>query len=477
MKKGKEGDPGIGLTRAVVSDLRRLWDNHDFRRLWVGQTISSMGDWLATFALLSLVWSKSNSAAAVAGLLVLRILPSTFSGAVASWISDRWDRRKILIYCDVIRGLLIMWVAVVGALPFLYLLIFFMEFFTVVYMATRDAALPNLVEPGEQLTMANSMTMGSAYGSIPISAAVFALLVVGQSPLLRGLEKVFWFEENRYSLAFLADAATFFFSATMISRIRGEFSSGIKETISIRTSYDIRRGLEPKRAEKKGESLLSSLSFTFKDPFMRALTAAIATGCLGGGGLFSVGVVYVREVLKGNDFQFGMLMALFGAGMLAGIIGLQFIARMRAKVFIFKSGLITAGGTLVWMSLITVMEVAYIAALLFGAAFSVIFLAGITLIQETIADENRGKAFAAFHSISRVFLMLGAVFSAALAGIVKEFRMNFFLFSLKVCGTTISMFISGLLIASVSLIPLRGAMETETESGDGVEKKALGPST
>jgi MFS family permease len=466
----------MGLTRAVAGDLWRLWSNRDFRRLWIGQTVSSVGDWLATFALLSLVWSKSNSAAAVAGLLVLRILPSTFSGAIASWISDRWDRKKILVYCDIIRGLLILWVAVVGALPFLYLLIFFMEFFTITYMATRDAALPNLVEPGEQLTMANSMTLGSAYGSIPISAAVFALLVVGQSPLLKGLERIFWFEQNRYSLAFLADAITFFFSATMITRIEGSFSQqGNDENRMERTGTGREEGVVGKMAEERKESLLSSIAYSFREPFMRALTAAIATGCLGGGGLFSVGVVYVREVLRGNDFQFGMLMALFGVGMLTGIVGLQFIARIRAKAAIFKAGLITAGGTLAWMSLITVMEVAYLAALLFGAAFSVIFLAGITLIQETINDENRGKAFAAFHSISRIFLLLGAVFSASLAGSVGEFHLDLGLFTLRVCGTTIAMFVSGILLASVSLIPVQGGASREGAGDEAREEGALDP--
>lgn len=461
--------PEMGLTRAVANDLRRLWGNGDFRRLWIGQTISSMGDWLATFALLSLVWSKSNSAAAVAGLLVLRILPSTFSGAIATWISDRWDRKKILIYCDMIRGCLILWVAVVGALPFLYALIFFMEFFTVIYMATRDAALPNLVEPGEQLTMANSMTMGSAYGSIPVSAAFFALLVVGQSPLLKGLERVFWFEENRYFLAFIADAATFFFSAGMIARIGGRFSSGLSERT--REAHLMETKVRGERVE---ESILSSLGFVFRNPFMKALTAAIATGGLGGGGLFSIGVVYVREVLRGNDFQFGMLMALFGAGMVTGIISLQFIARVRAKVFLFKVGLMTAGGTLIWMSLITVMEVAYLAALLFGAAFSVIFLAGITLIQETITDENRGKAFAAFHSISRIFLLLGAVFSASLAGTIGMFRLNLGIFSVNVWGTTIAMFLSGILIASVALIPIKGPMGKGMPVEGLCQEEALG---
>ncbi|MGQ9536134.1 MAG: MFS transporter [Actinomycetota bacterium] len=446
--EGGQASQARELAEGVLEDLRALWANRDFRRLWVGQSVSSIGDWLATFALMALVWNRSRSAAAVAGLLILRVVPSTFSGAVATWISDRWDRKKILVYCDLLRGLLVMWVAVLDSLAYLYILIFCMEFITIIYQAARDASLPNLVEGENRLTMANSMTLGSAYGSIPLSAAIFAMLKIGSSPMLRGLEEVPFFSDHPYAFSLLADALTFFFSALMIKRIstplfvRGEGKG---------------RGDTGEGREKVG--LMGVLTFAFHNRFMRTLTAALATGTLGGGALFAVGVVYVNEVLKGNDTQFGFLMALFGLGMLAGIVGLQFLARIRAKWFIFKLGLLSAGGTLVWMSLITVMFMAYIAALVFGAAFSVIFLTGITMVQETIEDRNRGKAFAAFHAVSRVFLLLGAALAAGLAGAVGEFELRLGFFALHVWGTTIAMFAAGVLIASVAFLPLRQRLE------------------
>lgn len=446
--EGGQAGQARELAGGVLEDLRALWANRDFRRLWVGQSVSSIGDWLATFALMALVWNRSRSAAAVAGLLVLRVVPSAFSGAVATWISDRWDRKKILIYCDLLRGLLIMWVAVLDSLVYLYILIFCMEFITIIYLAARDASLPNLVEGENRLTMANSMTLGSAYGSIPLSAAIFAMLKIGSSPLLRGLGEVAFFSDHPYAFSLLADALTFFFSALMIKRIstplfvRGE-GEGRGDTGEGREKVDLK----------------GVLTFAFRNRFMRTLTTALATGTLGGGALFAVGVVYVNEVLKGNDTQFGFLMALFGLGMLAGIVGLQFLARIRAKWFIFKLGLLSAGGTLVWMSLITVMFMAYIAALVFGAAFSVIFLTGITMVQETIEDRNRGKAFAAFHAVSRVFLLLGAALAAGLAGAVGEFDVHLGFLTLHVWGTTVAMFAAGVLIASVAFLPLRQRLE------------------
>lgn len=447
---GKDERQAAELASGVLADLKALWNNEDFRRLWVGQSVSAIGDWLATFALLALVWNRSRSAAAVAGLLVLRIVPSAFSGAVATWISDLWDRKKILIYCDILRGLLILWVAVLDSLAYLYVLIFLMEFLSVLYLAARDASLPNLVEGGNPLTMANSMTMGSAYGSIPLAAAVFAFLVVGTSPLFVWLEGTAFFSEHPYLFSFVADALTFFFSALMVARI-GRPLSAARET----------QGAEQK------VRLISSFSFAFRNRFMRTLTAALATGTLGGGALFAVGVVYVHEVLGGNDTQFGFLMALFGLGMLAGIVGLQFLSRVRAKWFIFKLGLLCAGGTLIWMSLITVMFMAYLAALVFGAAFSAIFLTGITMIQEMVEDENRGKAFAVFHAVSRIFLLIGAAVAAALAGAVDDFHLHLGLYRLHVWGVTIAMFAAGVLIGSVAFLPLRERIEGEKEGARG----------
>lgn len=452
------------LAGGILEDLRALWANRDFRRLWVGQSVSSIGDWLATFALMALVWNRSGSAAAVAGLLVLRVVPSAFSGAVATWISDRWDRKKILVYCDLLRGLLIMWVAVLDSLVYLYALVFGMEFITIIYLAARDSSLPNLVEEENRLTMANSMTLGSAYGSIPLSAAIFALLKIGGSPLLRGLEGAVFFSDHPYAFSLLVDALTFFFSALMIRRIT--------KPLTVRDEGEGRA----RKTEGDGDkvNLKAVLTFAFRNRFMRTLAAALATGTLGGGALFAVGVVYVNQVLGGNDTQFGFLMALFGLGMLAGIVGIQFLARIKAKWFIFKLGLLCAGGTLVWMSLITVMFIAYVAALVFGAAFSVIFLTGITMVQETIEDRNRGKAFAAFHAVSRVFLLLGAALAASLAGALGDFQLDLGFFTFHVWGTTIAMFIAGVLIASVAFLPLRQRLE---ESGVDVVPEGGIPET
>ncbi len=445
-----------GMATGVKSDFVQLILDRDFRNLWIGQTISAAGDWLATFALITLVWNRTGSAGAVGGLLALRIAPSVFSGAVASLISDRMHRKRTMIFCDIIRGLFILLAAVVDSLVYLYVIIFLMEFFNVIFVASRDAGLPNLVPDPNRLTMANSMTMGSTYGTLPLAAAFFGLLAVSSSPFLKSLaNRPNFLSDHPYSLAFAADALSFFFSAFMILRIRKAMQTPVQ-----------------KAAEKEEHPVSGALTFAWRDPFMRSFTAAIAAGTLGGGTLFTVGVIYVKEVLGGSDTQFGFLMALFGAGMLLGIVGLQFIARVRAKGAIFKISVLFSGGTMIWMALITVLPLAYLDAVVFGASFSMLFMTGITLVQEVVPDENRGKAFAAFHSVSRVFLVLGAALGAALASVIPASTLNLGIIHLKIYGATVSIFIGGVLIIGAFFLPLRGTqMIRQMADQPGVSKE------
>ncbi len=450
------------MATGVKSDFVQLILDRDFRNLWVGQTISAAGDWLATFALIALVWNRTKSAGAVGGLLGLRIVPSVFSGAVASLIADRLHRKRTMIFCDVIRGLFLLLAAVVDSLVYLYVIIFLMEFFNVIFVASRDAGLPNLVPDSNRLTMANSMTMGSTYGTLPLAAAFFGLLVVTSSPFLKSLaSRPNFLSEHPYSLAFAADALSFFLSALLILRIRKPMTAAIQ------------RGAEKEEHPYKG-----ALSFAWRDPFMRSFTAAIATGTLGGGTLFTVGVIYVKEVLGGSDTQFGFLMALFGAGMLLGVVGLQFIARVRAKGVIFKICVLLSGGTMIWMALITVLPLAYLDAVVFGASFSMLFMSGITMVQEVVPDENRGKAFAAFHSVSRVFLVLGAAMGAALASVIPASVLNLGFIHLKIYGATVAIFIGGIMIIGAFFLPLRSTqMVRQMAERSPASKDSTSPTT
>ena len=94
---------------ATVSDDRprpeRLWRNGEFLRLWLGQTVSSVGSGIVKLAAPLLVLALTESSA-IAGLVGGALLfPMVILGLPAGALVDRWDRRRVMIVCDVVRCL------------------------------------------------------------------------------------------------------------------------------------------------------------------------------------------------------------------------------------------------------------------------------------------------------------------------------------------------------------------------------------
>src|SRR5438045_6306323 len=92
----------------------RLFGSRAFSRLWAAQVVSSLGDWIGFIAVTALAAriGGSTPAAAVGFVLSARLLPGFFLGSVAGVLVDRWDRRRVMVACDVSRG------AVLALLPF-----------------------------------------------------------------------------------------------------------------------------------------------------------------------------------------------------------------------------------------------------------------------------------------------------------------------------------------------------------------------
>jgi len=451
----KEGTSLMGQMSDVKSEFGTLTRNKNFMKLFWGQLTSSMGDWVTTFALMSLVYRMTGrSSLAVGGMLAFRIVPALFSGPLAAVLSDRLDRRKLMIGCDISRGLIVIAFPFMTRLWTLYVLLFFLEGLTIVWLAARDASIPNLVEDS-QLTMANSLSMATTYGVIPFAAGAFSLLMLPASSFAVGS----LLARHPTFLAFVIDAVSFFISALFFYRMHLE---------------------SPKHHAEPDQSwrFWESISFAVRHPFTRSLLLGVAMGCIGGGSLYAVGIGYVKEVLGAkSDVAFGLLMAIFGIGMIAGVVVLQVLTKHEEKPYMLRIALVVTGGILIGMSVIHVLVLAYILAVFFGAAFGILFLVAVTMVQERVEDKDRGKAFAAFHAVSRIFLVLGAGISGGIAGLVGVRKLHILGMTFTVYGVSLALFISGILIAAVSVVPLGEKKERYRDYfyRDQAEAPASGP--
>lgn len=100
----------------------------DCRRVLLGLTVSQIGDWLANVALIVFVFDATHSATWVAATTAMRLTPWVLFGAVGGEIADRFERRAVMIACDLIRVILMLGLAVVaqtsGPVPLAGLLAF-----------------------------------------------------------------------------------------------------------------------------------------------------------------------------------------------------------------------------------------------------------------------------------------------------------------------------------------------------------------
>jgi predicted MFS family arabinose efflux permease len=354
-----------------------------FRDLLAGQLVSSLGDWMGTVAFMALALELTDSPTAVGGILTLRLLPAAIGGPLAARAVRRWDRRRTMLAMDASRALVIAAVPLLREIWWVYACAVVLEAASLVFLPARDASIPDLVQSCDDLPLANGLVLGSSYGSIPLGAAAFA--AVAALPFVDLLDRPL-------ALVFWVDAATFLVSFVFISRLHM-----LRAPIGDAPSPEDARFLQ-----------------AFRIPLVRAVMPAVAAVAIGLGALFSLGIVFVRDVLDASDTEFGVLIALFGVGA-GGGLGALHARRMRDPIRETRLGVAAIGAIVAVFSLAPSTGLAFAGALVFGAAAAFTLAAGMGAIQSATEGHQRVLAFAAFHVVIRLGLGIAAI-AAGLAG-------------------------------------------------------------
>src|SRR5690606_32333338 len=130
-----------------------------------------------------------------------------------------------------------------------------------------DASIPELLEPDDDLAVANGFVLGTSYGMIPVGAGLFAAVAaIAGGEVGVGVARV----------VFAIDALTFVVSFLGVSRLP-----------------ELRTGVSPSSPGQTGGGFRDALDL----PIVRHLALVAAAVAAGLGALFSVGIVWVRDVL------------------------------------------------------------------------------------------------------------------------------------------------------------------------------------
>src|SRR3954470_10632096 len=85
-----------------------LRTQRSFRRLWLGQIVSELGDWLQIIALVGLFPTHGRAVFALSGVFIVRMLPSIVWAPVVGVIADRFPRGRVMVACDLGRAAIVL---------------------------------------------------------------------------------------------------------------------------------------------------------------------------------------------------------------------------------------------------------------------------------------------------------------------------------------------------------------------------------
>jgi MFS family permease len=369
-----------GGFRASLSLLRR---NGDFRKLYLASLISLGGDWFLLVALFGLALEFTGSAVSVAALIVAQEIPFGVASLIGGVLADRFDRRRLMVVCDVARTVLclgfllvndpsMMWLA--------YLLLAVISSFSAVFDPASSAALPNLVEPRE-LGPANALS-GSLWGTmLAVGAALGGIVAAALGR----------------DAAFLIDASSFAVSGLLIARIRRPFSAERTEEPEANV---IRATVETVRYARRDHRVLALV--TVKAGF------GIAAGVI------ALIAVFAHEEFGAGDAGIGALMAGRGVGALIGpFLGRWLAGPQDRRLFgaigvalaVFGLGYATLG---VMPSLFAAAVAVGIAHLGGGAQWTLSSYG----LQRLVPDRIRGRIFAFDFTLITLSLTVSALVTA-----------------------------------------------------------------
>jgi dTMP kinase len=375
----------------------RVFGTKSYFRLWLAQVVSSTGDWIGLLAILAIAAHVSDNSGAAASLVITaRVVPGFFLGTIGGVIIDRFDRRKVMVICDIGRASLLLMLPFIDTLFGLVLISFGLEILTLLWGPAKDASVPHIVNE-DQLQSANTLSLVASYGTFPLAALVFSLLAalaawLGSFDPLRGLAV------DQEALALVLDACTFLLSAFIVFHL--PIPKFGRENRGPSTSWT-----QPLRDIREG------IHFIAHEPLVRGIIVGLGLGLIGGGAMIPLGPVFAKQGLNGDAATFGVLMTALGVGAAIGVVLLLLLQRRLPRATVFVFAIMGTGAFLVLAASLTSLFPAALAIGMVGACAGSSYVTGFTALQETVHDELRGRTFATLYTVIRMCLLLSLVVS------------------------------------------------------------------
>ena len=374
-----------------------LWRHADFRKLWIGQTISQLGSVVTRTAVpLVALLVLGAGPTEMALLVVAGSLAVLLFGLVAGAWVDRLRRRPLLIWADALRALLLLSIPAAYALNALgmvqlYVVMFFTASLAAVFDAAYPAYIPTLI--GVDRVVEGNSKLATSDSIAEIGGPSFAgtLVQVASAPF-----------------AILIDAVSFAVSAVSLWLIRSPEPARPVRTEATPIHREIAEGL---RLVRQHRVLLPMAA--------RSIIAHVAGSFYG-----VLYTIYLVDELRLNPFLLGIVISAGGVG---ALIGSLFAARVIARLGLGPALIWTAIGAsiigvltpLAQGPLLLATAMVFIPQLVGDGLQTIESVAETSLIQGMVPDRVLGRVNATLETFSHgIAYPAGALLAAALAGVI-----------------------------------------------------------
>jgi MFS family permease len=370
---------------------RPLWRNRDFLLLWSGQTISTLGTNISTLALPLLALAFTHSPAQAGFLTAMRQVPYLLFSLPAGALIDRWNRKSVMITCDLVR-----WLAL-GSVPLafvsghltllhLYIVAFVEGTAYVLFSIAQISALPHVV-PSAHLPQAYALDTTTEYIGTLVGPSLGAF-IIGLAPIL----------VTGAMLAYLTDS--------------GSYLVSVLSLLFIHISFQAKRGSGNRQGLFK--EIAQGLRFLWQQPLLRVMVVLTTVINFLQSPLDLILIVLAQGTLHSNVQALGFLLSAGGVG---GVLGGLLAPWLRGRL---RFGHIIIGSIIIWVVAGLLLAFAPSMPVLILGKFLVSFIwpaYGVTLVSYRLSitpDELQGRVNSAFRFLSYGSEPLGAAIGGLL---------------------------------------------------------------
>lgn len=436
-----------------------------FRRLWGVTYLCSIGDWLSLLALTGLLTKMTEGypaqSFAFAGVVLTQLLPGLLFAPLGGLLADRFDRRKVMVICDVLRCGLFLSIVLVGTTWWLFIGNFLIGCCAMMWIPSKDAAVPNLLRRPDQVETASQLGMVMTYGFAAISGFGLYAAITGITTNLELQPDPDGMGMAKIILVF--NGLLYLTSAILVATRIPELSRRVASP-SVTTAPSPAPSSKQSDDDKPGfrEMIRDAARFVRSTPLVRGLLIGLIGAITAAGALIGSAKLYA-DSLRGGESTFGLLLVALFIGLASGMAGAPNLARRLPHNRLFGIAIVLAGLVLCLVAVSPHLVFSLVTVMMIGACAGVAFLTGVTIIGSQIEDAIRGRINAIYQSLMKIILAASMGITPVLVGLVKPSRVDVWGREMTIDGTRPVLLAGGVIAAVVGVIAYRQMDDRRSE--------------